>query len=253
MSEEPKILASISGGKDSLAALITHIESGGRCDGAVYCRIMFDDETSAEYPEHEDFLFNKCFPTLEREYGVKTTIVQQSYTYSDRFRKVITRNTKNKGRIYGFPFIRGSWCNSDLKLQPLRKFKRETGEFIEIVGIATDETERIAKKTVSGKILPLVEHGITEAAAFDICRSRGLLSPGYCKGRTRLGCWFCHCQRIGELKRLYYDYPQLWEKLAALDKESPTKFKPDGRLSDFARRFSREGYQMTLDSEGASP
>ena len=45
MSAEPKILASISGGKDSLAALITHIESGGRCDGAVYCRIMFDDET----------------------------------------------------------------------------------------------------------------------------------------------------------------------------------------------------------------
>lgn len=124
MSEEPKILASISGGKDSLAALITHIESGGRCDGAVYCRIMFDDETSAEYPEHEDFLFNKCFPTLEREYGVKTTIVQQSYTYVERFHKIITRNTKNKGRIYGFPFIRGSWCNSDLKLHPLRKFKK---------------------------------------------------------------------------------------------------------------------------------
>ena len=88
MNEEPKILASISGGKDSLAALITHIESGGRCDGAVYCRIMFDDETSAEYPEHEDFLFNKCLPTLEREYGIKTTIAQQSYTYVERFNKV---------------------------------------------------------------------------------------------------------------------------------------------------------------------
>ena len=246
MSAEPKILASISGGKDSIAALITHIESGGRCDGAVYCRIMFDDETSAEYPEHEDFLFNKCFPTLEREYGVKTTIVQQSYTYVDRFNKVITRNTKHKGRIYGFPFIRGPWCNSDLKLQPLRKFKKETGEFIEIVGIAADETERIAKKTVSGKILPLVEHGITEADAFGVCRSRGLLSPGYCKGRARLGCWFCHCQRIGELKRLYYDYPQLWEKLAALDRESPTKFKPGKRIADFEERFAKEGTQTSL-------
>ncbi len=88
MNEEPKILASISGGKDSLAALITHIESGGRCDGAVYCRILFDDETSAEYPKHEDFLFNKCLPTLEREYGIKTTIAQQSYTYVERFNKV---------------------------------------------------------------------------------------------------------------------------------------------------------------------
>lgn len=107
MSEEPKILASISGGKDSLAALITHIENGGRCDGAVYCRIMFDDETSAEYPEHEDFLFNKCFPTLEREYGVKTTIVQQSYTYVERFHKIITRNTKKQGENLRLSFYPG--------------------------------------------------------------------------------------------------------------------------------------------------
>ena len=49
-----KVYASISGGKDSLAALITHMERGGQCDGAIYCRIMFDDETSAEVPEHEE-------------------------------------------------------------------------------------------------------------------------------------------------------------------------------------------------------
>ena len=30
-----KVYASISGGKDSLAALITHIERGGQCDGYV--------------------------------------------------------------------------------------------------------------------------------------------------------------------------------------------------------------------------
>lgn len=50
-----KVYASISGGKDSLAALITHMERGGQCDGAIYCRIMFDDETSAEVPEHEEW------------------------------------------------------------------------------------------------------------------------------------------------------------------------------------------------------
>lgn len=69
---EKKVIASISGGKDSLAALVTHIESGGRCDGAIYCRIMFDEKISAEYPEHEEWLHEKCFPTLEREYGVRT-------------------------------------------------------------------------------------------------------------------------------------------------------------------------------------
>lgn len=82
-----KVYASISGGKDSLAALITHMERGGQCDGAIYCRIMFDDETSAEVPEREEWLHSKCFPLLEREYGIKTQIVQGKYTYTDCFYK----------------------------------------------------------------------------------------------------------------------------------------------------------------------
>ena len=100
MSGGEKVLASISGGKDSLAALITHIESGGQCDGAVYCRIMFDEETSAEYPEHEDFLFNKCFPTLEREYGIKTRVLQSDTTYIEQFYRRYQKG-KNIGRIWG--------------------------------------------------------------------------------------------------------------------------------------------------------
>lgn len=103
---EKKVIASISGGKDSLAALVTHIESGGRCDGAIYCRIMFDSETSAELPEHEEWLHEKCFPTLEREYGIKTKIVQGPYTYEDCFYKRYERGSK-VGKIWGFPFLRG--------------------------------------------------------------------------------------------------------------------------------------------------
>ena len=188
MSEEPKILASISGGKDSLAALITHIESGGRCDGAVYCRIMFDDETSAEYPEHEDFLFSKCFPTLEREYGVKTRVLQSPTNYIEQFYRRYEKG-KNIGRIQGFPcsIVRGNWCTK-LKTRPINAWKRETGKFTELVGIAADEEKRIERDTVKGKVLPLVEHGITEAGAREICKRHGLYSPAYTKGRERLGC-----------------------------------------------------------------
>ena len=57
----------------------------------------------------------------------------------------------------------------------MRAHIKTLGEFTEIVGIAADETERAEKKTVAGKILPLVEQGITEAETFDICRSRGLI------------------------------------------------------------------------------
>ena len=184
---EKKVIASISEGKDSLAALVTHIESGGRCDGAIYCRIMFDSETSAELPEHEEWLHEKCFPTLEREYGIKTKIVQGPYTYEDCFYKRYERGSK-VGKIWGFPFLRGPWCNTRLKIRPLQKFTKTLGDYTEIVGIAADEEKRIQRKTVSGKILPLVERGITEAGAADICKRRGLLSPAYNGGRTRLGC-----------------------------------------------------------------
>lgn len=240
-----KVYASISGGKDSLAALITHMECGGQCDGAIYCRIMFDDETSAEVPEHEEWLHSKCFPLLEREYGIKTQIVQGKYTYTDCFYKRYEKGGK-VGKIWGFPFLRGAWCNTRLKVRPIQAHIKALGEFTEIVGIAADETNRIERKTVAGKILPLVECGITETQAFDVCRSRGLLSPGYNGGRERLGCWFCHNQRVGELKRLYYDYPELWDKLAKLDRDSPVTFKPGKTLADFGRRFSLEGMQEKL-------
>lgn len=70
-----KVYASISGGKDSLAALITHMERGGQCDGAIYCRIMFDDETSAEVPEHEEWLHSKR--TLSSRPTFKSTVSLQ--------------------------------------------------------------------------------------------------------------------------------------------------------------------------------
>ena len=91
---EKKVIASISGGKDSLAALVTHIESGGRCDGAIYCRIMFDEKISAEYPEHEEWLHEKCFRTLEREYGVRTRISVVSIVISVRGRRKNGRDKK---------------------------------------------------------------------------------------------------------------------------------------------------------------
>lgn len=145
--------------------------------------------------------------------------------------------------------IRGAWCNDRLKVKPIKDYIKGLGEFQQIVGIAADEVERSERKTVAGKILPLVDCGICEANTYDICRGRDLLSPGYRDGRTRLGCWFCHNQRIGELKRLYYEYPELWGKLAKLDAVSPVTFKPGKTLADFGRRFYLEGKQMTIFEE----
>lgn len=206
---------------------------------------MFDAQTSAELPEHEEFIHNTAIPLLQSRYGIETTILQARTNYYEQFYRTF-RKGKRRGQIYGFPFLRGAWCNSRLKMCPINQWAQRTGKHISVVGIAADEPERAAKKTTRGKYLPLVERGITEADAFHICQREGLLSPAYNRGRNRLGCWFCHKQRIGELRRLRADHPELWGKLLALDAESPCKFTPESTVVEFERRFEVEAAQISL-------
>ena len=237
-----KYIASCSFGKDSLAAIIVRLEHGEPVDLALYCRIMFDDHISAELPEHEEWIHAHAIPLLESRYGIKTEIVQTKVSYCDVFYRKFETG-KKIGRIYGFPMLGGSWCNSRLKMPPLRKWLKTIGEHKQIVGIAADETKRIPRAVSKGQILPLVDYGITEADAMEICRANDLLSPAYNGGRERLGCWFCHNQRVGELQRLRREHPELWDKLMALDAVSPVKFKPDYRLSYYDARFTADDAQ----------
>ena len=238
--QNKKYIASCSFGKDSIAAIICRLERGEPVDGALYCRIMFDDEISAELPEHEEWIHSTAIPMLESRYGVATTIVQDKMTYCSQFyTKYVKSKTKN-GQYYGFPILLGPWCNSRLKIRPIQKWQKDAGDYVSIVGIAADEEKRIVRATVKGAVLPLVDYGITEAEAFDICRKADLLSPAYNNGRERLGCWFCHNQRIGELRRLRLEYPDLWLRLLEMEKDSFRTFKPGKTVSDFEDRFSRE-------------
>ena len=234
-----KRIASCSFGKDSIAAIIAEMEKGEGVDEIVYCRIMFDENISAEFPEHEDFIHGYAIPLLERRYGLKTTIVQADKTYCEQF---YTQKKKGKriGSIYGFPFLTVAWCNDRLKVAPIKKWQKNVGEHIEIIGIAADEGKRIERKTVRNAVLPLVENGITEAQAFEICKKNDLLSPAYNKGRIRLGCWFCHNQRLGELRMLRKETPALWDRLLLMDKDSPTTFKPRATVRELDERFELE-------------
>lgn len=245
MSDEKKI-ASCSFGKDSLAAIIVSEENGVHVDEALYCRIMFNDKISAELPEHEEFIHETAIPLLESRYGIKTSIVQAKDSYCDVFYKKYQTGGKI-GQIYGFPMRCGAWCNSNLKVGPIRKWQNQVGEYTAIVGIAADEPKRINRKTENNNFLPLVKYGVTEAAAFDICKKGGgLLSPAYTKGRTRLGCWFCHNQRIKELRRLRKEHPELWEELLALDAVSPCRFTQRATVRDLDERFASEDMQLTI-------
>lgn len=243
-----KYIASCSFGKDSLAAIIECEHRGLHIDEALYCRIMFDSETSAEWPEHEEFIYDRAIPLLKSRYGIETKIVQADVSYCDCFLRKYEHSKKyGNGAIWGWPTLHAPWCNSHLKMAAVRTWQKTVGEHTQIVGIAADETKRIEHKINKIAFLPLVKWGIAEAECFDICRREGLLSPAYNKGRQRLGCWFCHNQRIGELRRLRAEYPNLWQKLLELDKASPVKFKPGKTLADFDRRFAEEERQLCFD------
>lgn len=181
-----KKVASCSFGKDSLAAIIVSEEHGVHIDEAIYCRVMFDDQISAELPEHEEFIHEVAIPTLEKRYGIKTIIVQGSYSYKDCFYKQYEKGGKI-GKIWGFPFLRGPWCNTRLKTRPLKKYTKTIGAYTEVVGIAADEKKRIDRKTVQGKFLPLVEYGVTEKQAFEICKRGGGAFP--CLQRRKNAAW----------------------------------------------------------------
>jgi len=245
-----KHIVSCSFGKDSLAAVICRIERGEPVDEAVYCRVMFDGETSGELPEHEDWIHTCAIPLLEKRYGMKTAVVQSEQTYTDYFYSRYQKGSKT-GRIYGFPFRMGPWCNDRLKIRPIKQYQKQAGEYVSIIGIAADEEKRIAKNTAPDKVLPLVDYGVTEAEAFNICQKADLLSPAYNGGRARLGCWFCHNQRVGELRRLRNEYPLLWDKLMALDRDSPVTFKPGKTLCEYDGRFRRENNKILKEDRDA--
>lgn len=246
-----KRVASCSFGKDSLVAIDAEMESGGIIDEALYCRVMFDDETSAEFPEHEEWIYEHAIPLLKSRYGIKTTIIQDTFNYCECFYRVFEEG-KNVGRIYGFPFLKGPWCNSRLKMAPINRWKTQAGgDCTFVVGIEADEEMRSHKKTVRNKALPLVAQGITKDKVFEIARNRDLLSPAYGEDRDRLGCWFCHNQKVGELRKLRAMHPELWKKLLALDADSPVTFKAPSRgqcrgctVRDFDERFRMEDIKL---------
>jgi len=135
-----KYVASCSFGKDSLAAIVAAERAGVQTDGAVYCWIMFDCETSAELPEHEEFIHCTAIPLLKSRYGIKSTIVLEKRTYCDCFYAVKSRKcSKNKGQTWGFPSLWTPWCNGSLKIPPVKHWRKAAGEYVSIAGIAPGE------------------------------------------------------------------------------------------------------------------
>lgn len=205
-------------------------------DRIVHVEIMATDTIPADLPQMMEFK-SKADRIIKERYGIEVEHLHGKYTYDGYFYRHRTENAKfNPGGENGFPRIKGAWCNSMLKMEPLRRVER--GNFV-YIGIAADEPNRFHNFTEC-KISPLVEWDVTEADARKICEELNLLSPIYTQA-ARGGCWFCHYQGVRQLRLLRKQYPEYWAQLLRWDTDSVPTFKADGHtVHDFDRRFQAE-------------
>ena len=61
-----KYIASFSGGKDSAATIILAHLHNEPLDEIIFSEVMFDENTSGEYPAQIDFIKNTCAPLFEK-------------------------------------------------------------------------------------------------------------------------------------------------------------------------------------------
>lgn len=212
----PWYVASCSFGKDSMATVILARLHNEPLDEVVYCRVMFDEHTSAETPEHAQFIQDVAIPTLQ-SWGIKVTIVQAApgKHFVERFNKRVGSGV-HEGQRWSWPLCGRCYVQRDLKVRPIERWKRtlpkDTRQYI---GIAADEQERLLRLDGVQHISLLDKYGLTQADTEALCREWGLFSPAY-KFSNRGGCFFCPNAKDPELAHLCQYHPALWFSMLTL-------------------------------------
>jgi len=233
-----KHIVSFSGGKDSTAMLLMMIEKGMQID-----RVICVD-TSKEFPQMYEHI--KKVQAMIEPLKIETVKFDFNYYFSEHIKK----KGKNKGKNgYGWPCFSMRWCTGEKK-ECIRKYMKQfnNAEIVNYQGIAFDERTRTEKNNFLKYDVkyPLVDWKITEKQALDYCYSKGLDWGGLYEKFSRVSCWCCPLSRIGELRVLYNDFPQLWVELEDMDKKSFRKFRSDYSLEQLQRKFENENRRLKL-------
>lgn len=232
-------ILSLSYGKDSLACLGAIEELGLPLDRIVHVEVWATDTIHADFPEMVEFK-EKADAIIKDRYGIEVEHISSQVSYEEQFYKRRFNKKKEIDCIYGFPCVRGAWCNDRLKTGILKKINKGN---ICYIGIASDEPNRFHNLT-DEKISPLVEAGWTEDMCREWCIKNDLLSPIYTTA-TRGGCWFCHNQSVDQLRILRKTYPEYWALMLKWDLDSPVLFHADGHtVHDFDKRFALEDAEL---------
>ena len=248
MTKKELRVVSFSGGKDSTALLLRMLESGMPVDIILY------NDTGLEFPqmtEHIDIVEQY----IKRYTDIGITRIKPEHPFEFYFydvpihhRKQTEFNKKlgtDSHNGFSWPGPKMRWCTDRLKTRPRTKFLREyRNEYniIEYVGIAADEEYRLRRKINRRENMryPLVEWGMTEADCLKYCYDRGFDWGGLYEKFSRVSCWCCPLQSLPELRVLYHDFPDLWQKLIEMDDLTYGQFRIDYSVTDLEKRFDLE-------------
>lgn len=179
-----KYVLSLSFGKDSMAFLIEVLKRHLPLHYVIFCDIKFDANTSGEHPLMAEWI-PQAEKTLKDKFGVEVIHLTAKKNFTEQFYTVKQKGNHN-GRLYGYPYTIGAWCNARLKLNPINDFiKRllKTDSVVEYIGIAKDEPKRLERykelETENHHYITLADLNIDESQAMEICKEHGLLSPKY--------------------------------------------------------------------------
>jgi len=214
-------IVSLSGGKDSTAMLLMMIEKKIKVDHIVF----FD--TGWEFPE-----MIKHIDKLEKYIDREIVRLKPKRCFAELFDK------------WGFSSFQNRWCTAE-KRGAINKFCNQNKPFTQWIGFGYDERQRI-KKTI-GYCHPLVDWKITEEDALKYCYEKGFDWGGLYEKYKRLSCWNCPLQSLGDLKVLRKDFPEYWQKLLEMQKQSKWQFRMDYTLEELDERFRREESYYQLE------
>lgn len=213
-------------------------------------------DTGMEFPEMYEHLA-KLDEHLYRERGLHITTLRHPHGFEwmmfdepKQKPSCLERRARMGVPPYGngWPGMQVRWCTGQLKTHLLDKeanrLKRGR-DVLHYVGIAADEPKRRKEKQY-----PLMEWGITEAQALQICYDRGFDFGGLYRIYHRASCWCCPLQRIDNLRQLRRHHPELWARLLDMDNRARAQFGP-GPLGQFKQNWSVERLEERFAREEA--
>lgn len=200
-----RVVACISGGKDSAAMSLWLTEQGIEHD-----RVFVD--TGWEHPETYAYIEGP----LQAAIGAITTI-NPPLPMSELIRK------------YGmFPSNMRRYCTRDLKVEPLQSFIASLGvPVVSAIGIRADESAKRAAEPEWDGVSTPVEYLIWRPLlrwslqdVVDIHSRHGLApNPLYLRGASRVGCWPCINARKSEIAHVAATDPARIDLIRLLESE----------------------------------